>query len=321
MIILKKNFQIKSRVRSIHSSLAIEANSLSLESVENIIDNKLVLGDRKEIQEVKNANELYEHIDDYNPKSESDFLKAHTLMMKYFDDDNGFYRDYGEGVKKGNQIIYMAPESMLVPTLMNSLFDFINCNEGKIHPLILSSIFHYYFVYVHPFSDYYGTYKALEDLYKEWKIKAIGVSNFYPDRLIDLLSFNEIVPAVNQVETHPFNQQIEAHGIMEKYGVQINSWAPFCEGMDNIFENEVLKEIGEKYDKTVAQVILRWLIQRSVVVIPKSVHKERIEENFDVFDFELSEEDMETIKSLDCGESKFFSHYDPEIVEWFMTMK
>ena len=153
MIILKKNFQIKSRVRSIHSSLAIEANSLSLESVENIIDNKLVLGDRKEIQEVKNANELYEHIDDYNPKSESDFLKAHTLMMKYFDDDNGFYRDHGEGVKKGNQIIYMAPESMLVPTLMNSLFDFINCNEGKIHPLILSSIFHYYFVYVHPFSD------------------------------------------------------------------------------------------------------------------------------------------------------------------------
>ena len=172
-----------------------------------------------------------------------------------------------------------------------------------------------------PFGDYYGTYRALEDYYKEGKIKAIGVSNFYPDRLIDLLSFNEIVPAVNQVETHPFNQQIEAHGIMEKYGVQINSWAPFCEGMDNIFENEVLKEIGEKHDKTVAQVILRWLIQRSVVVIPKSVHKERIEENFDVFDFELSEEDMETIKSLDCGESKFFSHYDPEIVEWFMTMK
>lgn len=172
-----------------------------------------------------------------------------------------------------------------------------------------------------PFGDYYGTYRALEDYYKEGKIKAIGVSNFYPDRLIDLLSFNEIVPAVNQVETHPFNQQIEAHGIMEKYGVQINSWAPFCEGMDNIFENEVLKEIGEKYDKTVAQVILRWLIQRSVVVIPKSVHKKRIEENFDVFDFELSEEDMETIKSLDCGESKFFSHYDPEIVEWFMTMK
>ena len=151
--IKEKNFQIKSRVRSIHSSLAIEANSLSLESVENIIDNKLVLGDRKEIQEVKNANELYEHIDDYNPKSESDFLKAHTLMMKYFDDDNGYYRNHGEGIKKDDKIIYMAPESMLVPTLMNSLFDFINCNEGKIHPLILSSIFHYYFVYVHPFSD------------------------------------------------------------------------------------------------------------------------------------------------------------------------
>ena len=149
----EKNLQIKSRVRSIHSSLAIEANSLSLESVKKIIDNKLVLGDRKEIQEVKNANELYEHIGDYNPKSESDFLKVHTLMMKYFDDDNGFYRNHGEGVKSGNQIIYMAPESILVPPLMKSLFDFINCNEGKIHPLILSSIFHYYLVYVHPFSD------------------------------------------------------------------------------------------------------------------------------------------------------------------------
>lgn len=151
--IKKRNLQIKSRVRSIHSSLAIEANSLSLESVENIIDNKMVLGDRKEIQEVKNANELYEHIDKYDWKKEKDFLNAHTLLMKYFDDDNGYYRNHGEGVKRGNEVIYSAPESILVPSLMKSLFQFMIDNENEIHPLILSCIFHYYFVYIHPFSD------------------------------------------------------------------------------------------------------------------------------------------------------------------------
>lgn len=149
----KRNLQTKSKVRSIYSSLAIEANSLSLNSVEKIIDDKLVLGDRKEIQEVKNANELYERIDEYNWKSEEDFLKAHTLLMKYFEDDNGYYRNHGEAIKKGNEIVYTAPESILVPSLMKSLFKFINDNENKIHPLILSSIFHYYFVSVHPFSD------------------------------------------------------------------------------------------------------------------------------------------------------------------------
>lgn len=149
----KRNLQTKSKVRSIYSSLAIEANSLSLNSVEKIIDDKLVLGDRKEIQEVKNANELYEHIDEYNWKSEEDFLKAHTLLMKYFEDDNGYYRNHGEAIKKGNEIVYTAPESILVPSLMKSLFKFINDNENKIHPLILSSIFHYYFVSIHPFSD------------------------------------------------------------------------------------------------------------------------------------------------------------------------
>lgn len=149
----KRNLRIKSKVRSIHSSLAIEANSLSIESVESIIDNKLVLGDRKEIQEVKNANELYEHIIEYDWKSELDFLKAHTLMMKYFDDDNGYYRNHGEGVKRGNEVIYSAPESILVPSLMKSLFQFMIDNGNEIHPLILSCIFHYYFVYIHPFSD------------------------------------------------------------------------------------------------------------------------------------------------------------------------
>lgn len=149
----KRKLKVKSKVRSIHYSLAIESNSLPLESVESIIDDKMVLGNRKEIQEVKNANELYEHMNEYNWKDENDFLKAHALIMKYFDDDNGYYRNLGEGVKKGNKIIYSAPHSLLVPSLMKSLFNFIIENEDKIHPLILSSIFHYYFVYIHPFSD------------------------------------------------------------------------------------------------------------------------------------------------------------------------
>lgn len=169
-----------------------------------------------------------------------------------------------------------------------------------------------------PFGDYYGTYRAMTEAYKEGKLRAIGVSNFYPDKLIDICQFQEVVPSINQVETHPFNQQIEANKIMKKYGVQIMSWGPFAEGKNNIFGNEVLNEIGAKYDKSAAQVILRFLIQSDVVVIPKSTHKERMEENFNVFDFELSDEDMSRITALDGGESLFFSHYDPNTVE-FLT--
>ncbi len=169
-----------------------------------------------------------------------------------------------------------------------------------------------------PFGDYYGTYRAMTEAYKEGKLRAIGVSNFYPDRLIDICQFQEVVPAINQVETHPFNQQIEANKIMKKYGVQIMSWGPFAECKNNIFGNEVLNEIGAKYGKSAAQVILRFLIQSDVVVIPKSTHKERMEENFNVFDFELSDEDMSRIIALDGGESLFFSHYDPNTVE-FLT--
>lgn len=169
-----------------------------------------------------------------------------------------------------------------------------------------------------PFGDYYGTYRAMTEAYKEGKLRAIGVSNFYPDRLIDICQFQEVVPSINQVETHPFNQQIEANKIMKKYGVQIMSWGPFAEGKNNIFGNEVLNEIGAKYGKSAAQVILRFLIQSDVVVIPKSTHKERMEENFNVFDFELSDEDMSRIIALDGGESLFFSHYDPNTVE-FLT--
>ncbi len=171
-----------------------------------------------------------------------------------------------------------------------------------------------------PFSDYYGAYRALEDLQAEGKIRAIGVSNFYVDRLIDIASFARTVPQVNQVETHPFNQQTEAKKYMDKYGVQIEAWAPFGEGRGDMFLNPVIAEIGAKYGKTVAQTILRWHIQRGVVVIPKSTHKERMAENFNVFDFSLTDEDMTTINSLDKAESSFFSHYDPAMVEWFVKM-
>jgi len=169
-----------------------------------------------------------------------------------------------------------------------------------------------------PFNDYYGTYRAMTEAYRDGKLRAIGVSNFYPDRLIDLIKFNEVVPAVNQVEVHPYHQQVKAHEIMKKYGVQIQAWAPFAEGRNNLFEDEVLKSVGDKYNKTVAQVALRYLIQRGVVVIPKTVRKERMTENFNVFDFELSKEDMDEIANLDRGESLFFSHYDPQTVE-FLT--
>lgn len=171
-----------------------------------------------------------------------------------------------------------------------------------------------------PFSDYYGAWRALEDLYAEGVIKAIGVSNFYPDRLVDICSFARIKPMVNQVETHPHNQQIEAHEWMKKYGVQHEAWAPFGEGRGGMFEEPLLVEIGKKYGKTAAQVILRWDMQRNVVAIPKSTHIERMEQNFDIFDFELSEEDIAKIATLDKKQSSFFSHYDPKMVEWFAQM-
>ncbi|PXV61149.1 aldo/keto reductase [Halanaerobium congolense] len=166
-----------------------------------------------------------------------------------------------------------------------------------------------------PFGDVYGSWRAMEELYEEGKIKAIGVSNFYPDRVKDLIIHNKVVPAVNQIETHPFYQRKEAHKFLKEEGVQHESWGPFAEGKNDIFNNEILTAIGKKYDKTAAQVILRWLIQRDVVVIPKTVHQARMEENFNVFDFELSVEDIEKISELDTGETLFFSHRDPEMVE------
>lgn len=172
-----------------------------------------------------------------------------------------------------------------------------------------------------PFGDYYGSWRAMEELYKEGRIRAIGVSNFYPDRLIDLIQHNEIVPAINQIETHPFNQQIATQQLLKDNGVQIESWGPFAEGKNNLFENEVLKFIGAKYNKSVAQVVLRWMIQRDVVVIPKSVRKERMTENLNVFDFGLTDEEMATIQTLDTAQSVFFDHRDPETVKWLGNYK
>ncbi|GAE86336.1 aldo/keto reductase [Bacteroides reticulotermitis] len=171
-----------------------------------------------------------------------------------------------------------------------------------------------------PFNDYYGTYRAMEEAYKVGKVRAIGVSNFYPDRLIDIAEFTEIKPMVNQVETHVFNQQVEAKRIMDKYGTQVMSWGPFAEGRNDFFDNATLQTIGKQYGKTVAQVALRFLIQRGIVVIPKSNKKERMLENFKVFDFALSAQDMEEIAKLDKEESLFFSHSDPKMVEFLIGL-
>jgi len=191
--------------------------------------------------------------------------------------------------------------------------------EKSLHRLQLDTLDLYL---IHqPFGDVYGSWRAMEELYREGRIRAIGVSNFQPDRIMDLIVHNEVVPAVNQIETHPFNQQIETQTFLQENNVQIESWGPFAEGKNNIFQNELLLSIAGKYQKTVAQVILRWLTQRGVVVIPKSVRKERIEENFNIFDFELSPEDMDAIISLDMKVSSFFDHRDPETVKRLGTVK
>ncbi|EQC69563.1 oxidoreductase, aldo/keto reductase family [Streptococcus sp. HSISB1] len=172
-----------------------------------------------------------------------------------------------------------------------------------------------------PFGDYYGAYRAMEEYYKAGKIKAIGISNFAPDRVADLAIFSDVTPMVNQVETHVFNQQVNARKTMDEYGVQIESWGPFAEGRNDFFTNETLVAIGQKYHKSAAQVALRYLIQRDVIVIPKTVHKNRMEQNFDVFDFVLTDDDMAEILKLDMGESQFFSHADPETVKAMSTFK
>ena len=199
-----------------------------------------------------------------------------------------------------------------------------NAGEEKAYASILESLNKLKSDYIdlllihQPFGDYYGTYRAMERAYREGKVRAIGISNFYPDRFIDLQEHVEIKPAVNQVETHVFDQQEEANEYMKKYGCQIMSWGPFAEGKNNFFTNPVLQKIGEAHGKSVAQTALRYLIQRGVVIIPKSTHKERMQENLNIFDFELSAGEMEEIKALDLKRSLFFSHYEPAMVEQFM---
>lgn len=199
-----------------------------------------------------------------------------------------------------------------------------NAGEEKAYNSILESLRKLKTDYIdlllihQPFGDYYGTYRAMERAYKEGKVRAIGVSNFYPDRFIDLQEHVEIKPMVNQVETHVFNQQQEANKYMKKYGCQIMSWGPFAEGRNDFFHNKVLDEIGQTHEKTVAQTALRYLIQCGVVIIPKSTHKERMAENLNIFDFELTDSEMQQISALDLKKSLFFSHYEPAMVEQFM---
>jgi diketogulonate reductase-like aldo/keto reductase len=172
-----------------------------------------------------------------------------------------------------------------------------------------------------PFADYYGAYRALEELYEEGKIKAIGVSNFYPDRLADICLFErKIVPMVNQIEINPLNQRIADKSVAERYGVSLMAWAPFGEGKNNMFTNETLLSIGSKYNKSAAQVILRWLIQRGIIIACKSTHEERIRQNFEVFDFTLSDDDMKIIEGMDTKDSLFFNHQNPDMVQWFSDM-
>ena len=172
-----------------------------------------------------------------------------------------------------------------------------------------------------PFGDVHGTWRAMEELYKNGKVRAIGVSNFQPDRLMDIITFNKVIPAINQIETHPFNQQIETQKFLTENKVQIESWGPFAEGKNNLFQNELLLSIAAKYKKSIAQVVLRWLTQRGVIAIPKSVNKEKIKENFNIFDFELTIEDIRAIKTLDMKTSIFFDHRDPEIIKWMGSRK
>lgn len=198
-----------------------------------------------------------------------------------------------------------------------------NYGEGKTYDSVVESLKKLQTDYLdlillhQPVGDYYAANRDLEKLYEEGKVRAIGVSNFYPDRLVDLCMFAKIKPMVNQIEVNVFNQQVEAKKWADKYGVVLEAWAPFAEGRNNMFHNEVLQAIGEKHNKSVAQVILRWLYQRGIVSLAKSVHQERIKENFDIYSFELDNDDMKKIETLDTKTSSFFSHQDPGIIEWF----
>ena len=238
--------------------------------------------------------------------------------QSYFNEE-----EVGKAIEKAiNEGLVKREELFITSKVWIDNYGYEKCKESVLESMRKLKVDYLDLMLLHqPFSDYYGAYRALEDLYKEGKLKAIGVSNFGPDRLSDICLFErKIIPQVNQVETNVFNAQVEAQKNMEKHNVQIEAWAPFAEGRNNMFKNETLTTIGNKYGKSVAQVILRWLTQRNVVALSKSTKVERMKENFDIFDFELTEEDMQEIATLDETTSQFFNHYDPKMVEWFDKM-
>lgn len=235
--------------------------------------------------------------------------------QSYFNEE-----EVGRAIEKAiNEGLVKREELFITSKVWIDNYGYERCKESVLESMRKLKVDYLDLMLLHqPFADYYGAYRALEELYKEGKLKAIGVSNFYPDRLSDICLFErDVIPQVNQVETNVFNAQFDAQKNMEKFGVQIEAWAPFGEGRNNMFSNEILVEIGNKYNKSAAQVILRWLMQRNIVSLAKSVHIERIEQNINIFDFELSNEDMEKIATLDTKNSLFFSHYDPNMVVWF----
>ena len=251
------------------------------------------------------------------PKEETEQVVSQAIKAGYrlFDTAQAYANEEGVGRAIKNSGI-PREEFFIVTKIWIS-----NYEEEKAYQSILSSLEKLQTEYIdllllhQPFNDYYGAYRAMVRAYREDKVKAIGVSNFYPDRFVDLCKFVEIKPAVNQIEMHVFNQHREDRKYFDKYGAQIMSWGPFAEGKNNMFLNKTLVSVGEKYGKTSAQIALRFLIQEGVVVIPKTVKRERMDENFNIFDFKLDNEDIEKIRALDLGHSLFFSHQDPETVE------
>lgn len=235
--------------------------------------------------------------------------------QSYFNEE-----EVGEAIEEAiNEGLVKREDLFITSKVWIDNYGYEKCRESVLESMRKLKVDYLDLMILHqPFADYYGAYRALEDLYEEGKLRAIGVSNFYPDRLSDICLFDrKILPHVNQVETNVFNAQFGAQENMKKYNVQIEAWAPFAEGRNNMFSNETLVEIGKKYNKSVAQVVLRWLTQRDIVALSKSTKIDRMKENFDIFDFTLSDEDMAKIKELDTRKSLFFSHYDPNMVEWF----
>ncbi len=260
---------------------------------------------------------VYQVTKDECERCVSDALK---VGYRHIDTAQSYFNEeeVGNAIKKSG----IPREELFITTkVWIEHYGYEECRKSVIESMRKLQLDYIDLVLLHqPFADYYGAWRTLEEMYAEGKLRAIGVSNFNPDRLVDICSFSRIKPMVNQVETHPHNQQKAAHEWMNKYGVVHEAWAPFGEGRGGLFTDPVLEKIAAKYGKTTAQVMLRWHIQRGIVVIPKSTHIERMKENFDVFGFTLSDEDMQAIAALDKEQSSFFSHTDPNMVEWFVKM-